>query len=273
MFLSCSTLGGLRSTASAELFLTDQIRTLTRVHDAGYSVVELYHGDHPRWVSDTMKVAVEDYHLRPYSIHLPKFLFTYEEERFNRTMEAVFRFVADVGIEVAVLHPPNEEQIAGDEWRGMMEGLLRGSEEAGCRLTFEIVPYLHSPQDFISDQIRYYEGRDLGVTVDIEFMHILGLDILRLWDMFGESIHNIHFRDSDGSLLDSDGKRKYLLPGTGRVDLRAVVRDLRSVGYSGAITVEVSHRNRENIVLAKEYAEWCISDEAEEKEEDPARSS
>ncbi len=259
MFLSCSTLGGLRGNTAPQLFLVDQLRTLLRVKDAGYDCVELYYRDVPEWVGATIREAVRDLQLRPYSIHLPKFLFTYPETEFLRAVDSIFPFIRDLEIEVAVVHPPNEDQILGEKtWEIWLDGLLKRSEEAGVFLTLELVPYVRSVDTFILQQMEKNKGRPLGITIDLEFMHFLGLDIQHLVDAFGSSVANIHFRDSDGTLTDIEGKRKYLLPGTGQIDLQRVVAVLKKANYGGPLTVEVSHRNKENVVRAKAFAENCL---------------
>jgi len=259
MFLSCSTLGGLRGNTTPQVFLVDQLRTLIRVKDAGYDCVEMYYRDVPEWVGSTVKEAVRDLQLRPYSIHLPKFLFTYPESEFLKAVDSIFPFIRDLEVKVAVLHPPNEEQILGEKtWEAWLQDLLKRSEDAGVKLAFELVPYVRGVDAFILQQIEKNKDRPLGITIDLEFMYFLGLDIERLTDTFGSHVVNIHFRDGDGTLTDGEGKRKYLLPGTGQIDLQRVVDVLKKNNYSGPLTVEVSHRNRENIVRARAFAENCL---------------
>jgi sugar phosphate isomerase/epimerase len=258
MFVSCSTLGGLRGNTKPEVFLLDQIRTLLRVKDAGYDTIEVSYRSMPEWVGRSVLEAIQDLNLRPYSIHLPKFLFMYSAEDFRVTMDSVFPFLEDAGVKVAVLHPPNDEQVRNESvWREWLRLILTRSEDAGVALTLELVPYLERADEFIRQQMDVHEA--LGMTVDLEFMHIRGLNISDLIDRFGTGIKNIHFRDSDGLLVDSEGRRKYLLPGKGQIDLCNVLRVLRESNYQGPITVEVSHRNRENIVEAKAFLDDCLS--------------
>ncbi len=259
MFISCSTLGGLRTESDSEMFLFDQITTLYRVKHSGYDCVELYYRPHPSWVKDTIVAALEDLELAAYSIHLPKFLFGYEENEFREILEHAFGLAADAEVEVVVLHPPNEEDLKGDLWRDYMERMLETCDEVDCILTLEIVPYLTNVHEFIRDQVDFYDEYDLGVTIDLEFMHIQGLQIESLMDMFGDRVSNIHFRDSDGELLDQEGRRKYLVPGSGEIDLKNVIKVLKNNDYEGAVTVEVSHKKRKDIVTAKQYLDYLLS--------------
>jgi sugar phosphate isomerase/epimerase len=71
---------------------------------------------------------------------------------------------------------------------------------------------------------------------------------------------NVHCRDSDGSLVDKTGSRKYLLPGDGEIDFSRVFANLHDAGYNGPITIEVSHREKEGIVTAKRTIELILKD-------------
>ncbi|TFG07512.1 sugar phosphate isomerase/epimerase [Candidatus Thorarchaeota archaeon] len=259
MFVSCSTLGGVRSDSDSELFLVDQITTLYRVKHSGYDCVELYYQPHPDWVKDTILSALEDLELAAYSIHLPKFLFEYEEDDFHASVYQCLGLADEAEVEVAVLHPPNEDDLKGERWREYLDKLIEACDESDCSLTLEIVPYLTNVHEFIRDQIEFYEESDLGVTIDLEFMHVQGLRIESLMDLFGDRVSNIHFRDSDGSLLDQEGRRKYLVPGSGEIDLKHVIQVLKTNDYEGAITVEVSHKKRKDIVTAKQYLDYLLS--------------
>ncbi|MFW9845662.1 MAG: sugar phosphate isomerase/epimerase family protein [Candidatus Thorarchaeota archaeon] len=260
MFVSCSVLGGLRTRSSNEKLSQDLTHTLYRIKEAGYRHVEVWMDDRPSWLINTYKQTLDDLGLDAYSIHLPKFLVAFEEGDFNRANEIVFPFIKSLGTKVAVFHPPDREMMSeGDEWKKRLDTLLDLAEDSGCTLTIENVPYLPDVDKFIMDQIESNDGRPLGITIDIEFMYISGSKMRQMTSDFGNSIHNVHFRDSDGSLVDEEGYRKYLIPGQGEVDLLSVVRELHTAGYDKALTVEVSHRQRSNIIEAKIYADSCLS--------------
>ncbi|MFQ5832241.1 MAG: sugar phosphate isomerase/epimerase family protein [Candidatus Thorarchaeota archaeon] len=236
----------------------DQIRTLVRVRDAGYENVELWMDDRPSWVTRTIEQALDDFSLNPYSIHLPKFLIAFDDDDFNRVIQAVFPFVERLGIKVAVFHPPDKKLMQEIDWQARFSTLLDLSEESGCSLTIENVPYLNDVDRFIKKQIESNKDRPLGVTIDLEFMHINGSEIQQMIHDFNTRILNVHFRDSDGSLLDESGRRKYLQPGTGVIDLQAVLGSLLRGGYDKALTVEVSYRRRENIAEARTFLTSCL---------------
>ncbi|MFX1332228.1 MAG: sugar phosphate isomerase/epimerase family protein [Promethearchaeota archaeon] len=260
VFVSCSVLGGMRSASTNEKLLRGLLHTLARVKDAGYENIEVWMDDRPEWLRRTFLHAIEDYGLNPYSIHLPKFLVAFDDDDFKKSTDVVFPFIQDLGIKVAVFHPPDVVMMdESDDWRTKLDRLLDLSEASGCILTIENVPYLPNVDQFILDLIAANGGRPLGVTIDLEFVHINGSDIKQIVKEYRDLIFNVHFRDSDGSLVDENKNRRYLVPGCGVIDLPEVVQTLHDGGYDRALTVEVSHKNPSNIIEAKIYADTCLA--------------
>jgi sugar phosphate isomerase/epimerase len=259
MFISCSILGGLRSSSSHAKMLANMIRAMVQVKNAGYDTVELWYSNQPDWVRDTIQEAFDDLSLKAYSIHLPKFLVSFDENEFIDSVNSSFELIRVFGLKVAVLHLPEQDLLTSTRWANRYETLLDKAENADCMLTFENVPYIKDVDLYIRDEIERHDNRSLGITIDMEFMHLNGSDINWLTTTFGNRIANIHFRDSDGRLLGDDGRRHYIIPGEGEIDLYQAVKTLHSSGYDGPLTVEVSHRHRENIIKAKLYADECLS--------------
>jgi len=258
MFISCSILGGLRSSSSPERVLANMIRAMVHVKNAGYDTVELWYSNLPDWVRNTIYESLDDLSLKAYSIHLPKFLVSFDEEEFRESVRSSFELIETFGLKVAVLHLPEQDYLTSSRWAKRYEILLNEAENVDCRLTFENVPYIKDVDLYIRDEIAKHNNGSLGITIDMEFMHLNGSDMNRLTTTFGDSIANIHFRDSDGRLLGDDGRRHYLIPGEGEIDLHQAVKTLHISGYRGPLTVEVSHRHRDNIIKAKQYAEECL---------------
>ena len=259
MFISCSILGGIRSSSSPEEVLANMIRALVHAKNAGYETVELWYSNLPDWVRDTIQEALEDLTLKAYSIHLPKFLVTFDEKQFNEAVHSTFSFIESLGLKVAVLHLPEQDQLSSPRWAKRYDILLNEAELVDCMLTFENVPYIKDVDRYILEEIQKHNNRSLGITIDMEFMHLNGSDMNWLTTAFGDRLANIHFRDSDGRLLGDNGRRHYLNPGEGEIDLHKTVKTLHSSGYNGPLTIEVSHRQKENIIKAKKYADSCLS--------------
>ncbi|MHA1864062.1 MAG: sugar phosphate isomerase/epimerase family protein [Candidatus Thorarchaeota archaeon] len=258
MFISCSTLGGIRSSSSPEKILANMIRTLVNVKAAGFDTVELWYSNLPEWVGNTVQEALDDLSLKAYSIHLPKFLVTFGEKEFNDAVHSSFSFIEACGLKVAVLHLPEQDQLTSSRWAKRYEVLLNEAERVDCMLTFENVPYIKEVDMYILGELEKHNNRSLGITIDMEFMHINGSDMKWLTTTFGNRIANIHFRDSNGSLLGEDGRRHYLIPGEGEINLLEATKTLHESGYKGPLTIEVSHRQKENIIKAKQFAEDCL---------------
>ena len=236
------------------------IRTMVHVKNAGYDTIELWYSNQPDWVRNTIQESLDDLCLNAYSIHLPKFLVSFDEKEFDDTVRSIFELIETFKLKVAVLHLPEQDQLSSSLWVKRHEILLREAENVDCMLTFENVPYIKDVDLYIRDEIERHSNRSLGITIDMEFMHLNGSDIEWLVATFGNRIANIHFRDSDGRLLGDDGRRHYLIPGEGKIDLPRTIKILHNSGYKGPLTIEVSHRHHKNIIKAKQYAEYCLSD-------------
>ncbi|MFW9863086.1 MAG: sugar phosphate isomerase/epimerase family protein [Candidatus Thorarchaeota archaeon] len=250
----------MRSASTNEKLLQGLLHTLARIKDAGYENIEVWMDDRPEWLRRTFRHAIEDYGLNPYSIHLPKFLVAFDDDDFKKSTDVVFAFIQELGIKVAVFHPPDRVMMdESNEWKVRLDRLLHLAEESDCRLTIENVPYLPDVDRFILDLIANNDGRPLGATIDLEFVHVNKTDINQIVKDYKDLIFNIHFRDSDGSLVDENRNRKYLVPGCGEIDLPRAVQILHAEGYDKALTIEVSHRNPGNIIEAKIYADSCIA--------------
>lgn len=59
-------------------------------------------------------------------------------------------------------------------------------------------------------------------------------------DVLSSKLNNIHIRDFDGRAFDENGKRKYLLLGSGNLDFNSFFKTLKHINYEGTITLENS---------------------------------
>ena len=80
------------------------------------------------------------------------------------------------------------------------------------------------------------------VTLDSEFLGLFGqlaesVEADWLWE--GRFVHHVHLKDFDGRLR-RNGRRNYLLPGEGALDLQGFLTSLSERGYSGAFTIEAT---------------------------------
>ncbi|HKF14242.1 MAG TPA: sugar phosphate isomerase/epimerase [Gaiellaceae bacterium] len=81
-----------------------------------------------------------------------------------------------------------------------------------------------------------------GATLDTGFLAFHGQlaeSISAEWLWTDKRVRHVHIKDFDGRLR-AGGRRRYLLPGEGALDLNAFLGGLVERGYGGAITVEAS---------------------------------
>jgi sugar phosphate isomerase/epimerase len=80
------------------------------------------------------------------------------------------------------------------------------------------------------------------VTLDTEFLGFYGEleeSISAEWLWSESAVRHVHIKDFDGRLRRG-GKRRYLLPGEGRLDLQGFLNGLSERGYSGGLTLEAT---------------------------------
>ncbi len=258
MFVSCSVLGGLASTKGVDdnQLLEKQVATLEDIERAGYDYVEVYHGNQPPWFGKIIAERLEILKLNAYSIHLPKDTLEMKRVDFDSMQDRLASFIQQTGIEVVVIHPPESSEYGLQNWYSRLDSLMEMAEKIGCVICPEIIP---NTRDLVLESIQTYSKRAIGVTVDTEHMHILGSNIHDMIDYIGEAIQNVHFRDSDGNLVNQDGTRNFLPLGKGNIDFLGVVRTLECNGYKKALTIELGpHDFASEVTKAREYVQRCL---------------
>jgi sugar phosphate isomerase/epimerase len=80
------------------------------------------------------------------------------------------------------------------------------------------------------------------VALDTEFLGLhgqLGESLAADWLWSERRVQHVHLKDFNGRLR-VDGKRRYLLPGEGDLDLQGFLSGLGERGYEGAVTIEAT---------------------------------
>ena len=90
--------------------------------------------------------------------------------------------------------------------------------------------------DAIFDQI---ESLQVGITLDSGHFHSADVDWRRLIHRYPERIYNFHVKDHIGT--------QSVPLGTGEIDLRGYIEELHSIGYTGALAVELEVVDPENL--------------------------
>jgi len=78
-----------------------------------------------------------------------------------------------------------------------------------------------------------------GITVDTGHFHSAGVDWAAMIRRFPERVYNVHVKDHIGP--------QSVAIGAGEIDLRGLVRELRAIGYEGALAIEMEVTDPENL--------------------------
>ena len=111
----------------------------------------------------------------------------------------------------------------------------------GLALAVETIPGEHGTS---LANVRMAVERDqrCKVALDTEFLGYhgqLGASLSADWLWSDGRVQHVHLKDFDGRLR-VDGKRRYLLPGEGDLDLQGFLDGLAERGYAGAVTLEAT---------------------------------
>jgi sugar phosphate isomerase/epimerase len=158
-------------------------------------------------------------------------------------LEVNCRAAAALRAKTLVLHlwerPTGDRQLERN--LGHLPGCLNTARAYGVTLAVETIPGdVGTPLA----NIRLALERDsrCRVALDSEFLAFHGQlaeSIAADWLWQESVVHHVHIKDFDGRLW-LDGKRRYLLPGEGTLDLQSFLTGLVERSYAGAITVEAT---------------------------------
>ena len=142
-------------------------------------------------------------------------------------------FAAAIGANQMVLHlwdlPESDSDLPG-----RLDAVVIAADVAdkhSVRLLIETIPCRVSTPLRNVQRVLEHEPR-VGVALDTEFLAMHGeleeaLAADWLWN--DGRVGHVHVKDYDGSLSESDGSRRYLMPGEGRIDFGAVFKTLEGV--------------------------------------------
>jgi len=166
-----------------------------------------------------------------------------EAEEALALLEVNCRAAAALGAKTLVLHlwelPTGDEQIERNLER--LPSCLDTAEAYNVALTAETVP---GRAGTTLSNIRLALERDArcGVTLDTEFLGFhgeLAESIAAEWLWADGRVRHVHLKDFKGRLREQ-GRRRYLLPGEGTLDLQGFLDGLRLRGYGGSVALEAS---------------------------------
>jgi sugar phosphate isomerase/epimerase len=86
---------------------------------------------------------------------------------------------------------------------------------------------------WLVDQVK---SPNIRLVYDYSHYEVNRLDMRKTMDQIASRAVFVHIKDSQGP----PDNFKFLLPGDGRIDYKAYVKELTAVGYRGPVVVEVS---------------------------------
>lgn len=158
-------------------------------------------------------------------------------------LEVNCRAAAALGAKTLVLHL--WERPTGDrELERNLERLPRCLDTAsayGLVLAVETIPG-EDGTPLANVQLVLEHDPRCKVTLDTEFLGFYGQleeSIAADWLWADGAVHHVHIKDFDGR-LSRGGRRRYLLPGEGQLDLQGFLNGLAERGYAGGLTLEAT---------------------------------
>lgn len=161
-------------------------------------------------------------------------------------LEDNLRFAAALGAELGVLHlwdlPDSDQDF---DSRLVAYRLARQlADEHGVELGIESIPCtVATPLRNLRTLLnRHPEAR---LVYDTEFLASHGeLEAALAAEDLRGSVRHLHVKDFDGSFAEADGSRRWLGPGEGAIDFRAVSAALAERTFRGTVSLEVGPRQR-----------------------------
>lgn len=112
-----------------------------------------------------------------------------------------------------------------------MKQLLKHTEDRHIRFAWE--NHYRSQIESIEDYdaiFAHIPDRRLGIALDIGHCHRSGTDWKSLIRKYPDRIYSVHVKDHIG--------HEFVSIGTGEIDIRGLVRELHTIGYAGALSLE-----------------------------------
>jgi sugar phosphate isomerase/epimerase len=166
-----------------------------------------------------------------------------EVDRAFESLEVNCRAAAALGAKTLVLHlwerPTGDEDIERNLEH--LPACLDTAAAYGVVLAVETIP---GDAGTPLENIRLALERDARcrVTLDSEFLGFHGQleqSVAADWLWEDKFVHHVHLKDFDGRMR-REGRRIYLLPGEGSLDLQGFLTGLDERGYAGAFTLEAT---------------------------------
>jgi sugar phosphate isomerase/epimerase len=170
-------------------------------------------------------------------------------------------------------------------WKDSFPVIVRKAEAVGVSIAIEgwpgpapQYPTIGCTPEMLRAMFEAEPSRHFGLNYDPSHFVRLGIDHLRALAEFGDRVLHVHGKDTEllreglyeygtqeaafGAKLDfSEGPWRYTIPGHGEVEWQRVAAQLASIGYTGAISIELEdhlywgsiEKEKQGIVKAVEH--------------------
>ncbi len=274
------------SLSTASLYIYPLRKTFELARRAGFDGVELVIGPEVEWRgAGYVRRLSQEYSLPILTVHPPLLGFpgwnkiqTSIEPYFDKAVQ----ITRGVGAPLLVLHMPRAKSVDDRIGRGFIHTVVSARERMngdGPKLALEN-PSKYSEQDTdyilrsLPELRGFADAHDFPMTLDTVHLGTWNLDLVGSLDYFDGRLMNVHFSDlrkGSGGTADRLHLRAYFrqhqIPGTGHLPLKEFLRALKSRGYDGPITYELSplplqlwspHRVEEKLRECVEFVQAAI---------------
>lgn len=208
---------------------------------AGFDGIEIYFNSPD--VSDIKRIkkASRRYNFPVTSVHFPKTILDKARDNSIFHLKQLVRASLSLDCDLSIVHPPwaGTPESSREELKSILHEILPWTQAQNFRFSVETTP-INKCHDYFKDIVKEFGKETIYLTLDMEFLATVGLNISQFYETVGLLPQNIHVNDYDGFPVDKQGKRRYPLLGTGNIDHNAEGLTIKQVGYKGLLTLETS---------------------------------
>lgn len=227
-------------------------QTIDAIKDAGFKNVFIQWFNNNEWnpTQEEQLARIKEYNLNVIFAHL-----AYREindiwvagEKGDEVIDGYMRdteVCKKNEIPMVVMHLTDREEapMYSDIGLERLKKLADYAESIDMKIAFENTK-IKGYVDYVIENIR---NENVGICFDVGHYHAHFKDD---WDLskFKDRVFAVHLHDNDGM------EDQHLLPFDGTLDWKKVISDLKSVNYSGPITMESCYRNDYLNLSVKEF--------------------
>jgi len=148
----------------------------------------------------------------------------------------IFQAADILGARIVNLHGERRENPAAcgvDRYCEGLHAVMDAARSSDARLCQENVSWCKSSDPgFLAAVAENMRGSGLGYTLDLKQAVRAHVPVSRYIEIMGRELINVH-------LSDHNGEKSCLLPGQGVFDYAAFAQELKRLGFSGPLTIEV----------------------------------